>query len=74
MEMEKNDLQGELRRVLRPSTKGVDLSPASAFEALLDQRIKDMEHQLKEVKGRVNGVLFSIAGAIILQIVLGLVK
>lgn len=57
-----------LRRV------GVEVAPASAFEAVLEQRLKELEAQVEEVKGRVNGLLFLVAGTVLLEVVLRLVK
>ena len=65
------DVVGKLRR---PPPPGVDLSPASTFDALLDQRIKDLERHVGELKTRVNGLLFLVVGAVIVQVVLGLVR
>jgi hypothetical protein len=50
----------------------VELSPA-AFRAVVDERLRSLERQLDEVKGRVNGLLFLLAGAVASQIVLRLV-
>jgi hypothetical protein len=47
------------------------LSPA-AFRAVVDERLRGVERQLDEVKGRVNGLLFLLAGAVASQIILRL--
>ncbi len=47
------------------------LSPG-AFRAVIDERLRNLERQLDEVKGRVNGLLFLLAGAVASQIVLRL--
>ncbi len=44
----------------------------SAFRAVVDERLRSLERQLDEVKGRVNGLLFLLAGSVAAQIVLGL--
>ncbi|MBI4232897.1 MAG: hypothetical protein HY686_00460 [Chloroflexi bacterium] len=80
--MGQRDLAGALRRLWgRPRTEGtaqggrpLDLSPASAFDALLDQRIREVERGLDEVKGRVNGLIFLVVGAVVAQVVLGLIR
>ena len=68
------ELDDAVRRLRRPANKGVDTSPDSPFEALLELRMKALERQVEEVKGRVNGLLFAVLAAIVIQLVLGLVK
>ena len=57
----------------RPARIAVDLSPGSPFEALLDARLMALEQQVDEVKGRIHGLMFLVAGAVIVQVVMGLV-
>ena len=45
-----------------------------AFRAVIEERLRNLERQLDEVKGRVNGQLFLLAGSVAAQIVLGLAK
>jgi hypothetical protein len=52
----------------------VDISPDSPFDALLEQRLKHLERQVEELKGRVNGLMLAVAGAVIVQIILGLLR
>lgn len=40
----------------------------AAFRAVVYQRLGNLEEQLREVKGRVNGLIFLIAGAVVVQI------
>jgi len=47
------------------------LSPG-AFRAVVDERLRNLERQLEEVKGRVSGLLFMLAGAVATQVVLRL--
>jgi hypothetical protein len=68
------ELDDAIRRLGQPARKGVDTSPESPFEALLDLRMKALERQVEEVKGRVNGLLFAVIAAIVIQLVLGLVR
>ncbi len=46
---------------------------AAAFRAVVEERLRNMERQLDEVKGRVNGLIFLLAGAVAVQFVLRLV-
>ena len=43
-----------------------------AFRAVVEERLRGLDRQLDEVKGRVNGLLFLLAGSVAAQIVLGL--
>ncbi len=45
---------------------------ASAFRAVVEERLRSLERQLDEVKGRVNGLIFLLAGAVAAQFVLRL--
>lgn len=47
-------------------------SPA-AFRAVVEERLRSLERQLDEVKGRVNGLIFLLVGAVAAQFVLRLV-
>ncbi len=71
--------RGLLERTLRqigrrretPSAP-VRLSP-QAFRAVIDERLRSLERQIDEVKGRVNGLIFLLAGTVAAQLILGLV-
>ena len=52
----------------------VDLAPASAYEALTRQMVERLAEDLEEIKGRLDGLLFMIAGAIVLDVVLRLAE
>ena len=43
-----------------------------ALDATVDLRLQNLERQLDEVKGRVNGLIFLLAGAVATQVVLRL--
>lgn len=60
---------GRLRRA-RQRRQQVNLGPDSPFDALLDQRIKELERQVGELKVRINGLIFTMVGAVLLQLVL----
>jgi hypothetical protein len=44
----------------------------AAFRATVDERLRNLERQLDEVRGRINGLLFLLAGAVATQVVLRL--
>ncbi|MFH1142015.1 MAG: hypothetical protein V1724_10265 [Chloroflexota bacterium] len=72
--MSSEDWQGAIRNLKKPAPQAVDLSPRSPFDALLDQRLKGLEHQVEELKGRLYGLMFLVAGAVVVQIVLSFFK
>ena len=68
--MESDELKDALRKLRRPRPPEVDLSPASTFDALLDQRLGHLERHVEELKTRINGLVFLVIGAVVAQIVL----
>lgn len=46
------------------------LSEAAAFRARVDERLRSLEAEVAEVKTRINGLLFFIAGTVLAQGVL----
>ena len=72
--MSSEELQEAIRKLRNAASQGVDLSPKSPFDALLDERLKGLERQVEELKGRVYGLMFLVAGAVIVQIVLSFFK
>jgi hypothetical protein len=49
---------------------GVELKPASAYEAVTRQMVAGLADDLREIKGRLNGLLFMVAGTVLLDVVL----
>ena len=47
---------------------------AAEFRAATEQRLRSLEREVAEVKGRINGLIFVVAGAVFAQIVLKLVQ
>ncbi len=72
--MGSEDLKNAMRRLRGSSPRGVNLSPSSTFDALLDQRMGHLERTVDELKTRVNGLVFLVAGAVIVQVVLRLLE
>ena len=68
--MDSDRLKDAIRRLRRPQTSEVDLSPASTFDALLDQRLDHLERHVEELKKRINGLLFLVLAAVVAQVVL----
>ena len=47
---------------------------AAAFRVAVELRLGNVERELGEVKGRVNGLIFLVAGTVVTQVVLKLVQ
>lgn len=52
----------------------VDLAPASAYEVQNRQMLEHLSSELGELRNRLNGLLFLLAGAIAADILLRLVR
>ena len=76
---EKDRLADALRRLVRRGSAGVapqgpGLAPPTPFDALLEARIRALERQVEEVKGRVNGLFFLLLGSLAVEVVLRLLR
>ncbi len=47
-----------------------DLAPGSIYEAVTRQMVQGLVEDVREIKGRLNGLLFMLAGAIVLDLAL----
>jgi hypothetical protein len=67
-------LEEMIARLRRPAAPAEPLDglSAAAFRAVVDERLRGLERQIDEVKGRVNGLLLLLAGAVATQFVLRL--
>ena len=70
-EVMREDDERRRTRADRESVR-VDLSPASAYEAVTRQMVEALADDLREIKGRLNGLLWMVAGAIVIDIVIRL--
>ncbi len=61
---------GRFRR--QPKGQGIDLSPDTPFDALMELRIRELDKQVGELKGRLNALIFTVLGALIVQVLLGI--
>lgn len=76
---DQRSIEQEVRRLLRRwrmlrRTPPVTLTPGSPFEALLEQRIAGLMAQVDELKGRVNGLIFVVLGAAVLELLMRLLR
>ncbi len=78
--MSRDELKDTIARLARglrqknPATspKALDISPSSAFEVMVQERLRNTEAKLGEVNGRVNSLIFAVVGAVVLQVILRL--
>jgi hypothetical protein len=65
--MRDGTLEAEIGRVVQ---RGRRIGAEAAFRATVEGRLTSLESQLEEVKTRLNGLLFFIAGTVIAQVLL----
>jgi len=78
--IEHRDIAGDaLRRLMRrwrdgqrAVPDGVETMSAPAFRANVTERLRSLEREVAEVRSRVNGLLFVVAGAAATQVLLRL--
>jgi len=56
----------------RSSSPGLEMRPGSAYEAVTRQMVEGLGEDLREIRGRLNGLLWMVAGAIVLDVVMRL--
>ncbi len=70
-------LKQAIGRLVRKSSMNrqinVNTTPGCAFGAVEEQRLRNLEQQLDEIKNRVNGLLYTLVGAVVLEIVMRLI-
>jgi len=69
------ELKSEIQRLRdkRAKSLGVDLEPASTYEVVTRQMVESLQEELREVRGRINGLLFLLVGMMIGEVLLRLV-
>jgi hypothetical protein len=55
-----------------PRRETVSLEPATAYEAVTRQMVVGVSEELREIKARLNGLLFVAAGSLLLDVALRL--
>lgn len=50
----------------------ISLEPATAYEAVTRQMVVGLSEEFREVKARLNGLLFMVAGSLLLDVALRL--
>jgi flagellar biosynthesis/type III secretory pathway protein FliH len=54
--------------------EGTEASSGDPFRAVVEERLHHLEQQLGEVKGRVNGLIFLVAGTALTQVIIKLIQ
>jgi IS4 transposase len=49
-------------------------SNGDPFRAVVEERLRHLEQQLGELKGRVNGLIFLVAGTALTQVIIKLIQ
>jgi hypothetical protein len=60
--------EAEARRAAKPSRGG------DAFRVRVEERLRNLEQQVNEVKGRVNGLIFLVAGTALTQVIMKILQ
>jgi hypothetical protein len=55
-----------------PERESISLEPSSAYEAVTRQMVLGLTEDLREIKSRLNGLLFMVAGSLLLEVALRL--
>jgi IS4 transposase len=65
----------QLRRRQQAAEKE-DARPSNGdpFRAVVEERLRHLEQQLGELKGRVNGLIFLVAGTALTQVIIKLIQ
>jgi hypothetical protein len=64
--------EAEVRKSLRRlrAHPPVEMRPGSAYEAVTRQMVEGLADDLKEIRGRLNGLLWMVAAAILVDVVM----
>lgn len=61
-----------MRRRPAVEREPVEHLSTGAFRAVVDTRLSSLDRQLDELKGRINGLLFLVAGTVLAQVIIRL--
>jgi len=71
--MGSEELVSAVRRLARPRP-AAEVRPGCPFGHVVEQRLRVLEGAVFEIRGRVNALLFLVAGAVLAEVVLRLVR
>jgi len=64
-------------RIRNPRREGsayaFEMSPGCPFGALVEERLKNMEGNIQELKGRINGLISLLLGVVLVEVIMRLV-
>jgi hypothetical protein len=66
-----DELKAEVERLRRPKA-GVGMEPATAYEAVTRQMVEGLRDELREIRGRINGLLFIMVGTVVTEVAMRL--
>jgi len=78
--MARDELKQVLGQLLRhpanavPKAVPVDATPGCTFGVVMEQRLTFLEKGLGELKSRLNGLIFLVMGAVLVEVILRLVR
>ncbi|MGC4191537.1 MAG: hypothetical protein QM589_10285 [Thermomicrobiales bacterium] len=52
-----------------PSSEGIEVRPANAYEAVTRQMVETVQEDLREIKGRLNALVFAIVGGVAIDVI-----
>jgi IS4 transposase len=65
----------QLRRGrLAAQKEGAKPSSGDSFRAVVEERLRHLEQQLGDLKGRVNGLIFLVAGTALTQVIIKILQ
>ncbi|MDP2662783.1 MAG: hypothetical protein Q8R28_18870 [Dehalococcoidia bacterium] len=65
---------GHRWRAARPPSAPLSLTPGCAYGVRYAQLVEDLQKDLAEVKARLNGLIFLLAGAVALEVVMKVLR
>jgi len=72
-----NRLKSTIRRLLDRNTRRDGwrdtVTPGCAFGSLVEQRLRYVERELQETRGRVNGLLFLLVALVTAEVIISIV-
>ncbi|MBI2908092.1 MAG: hypothetical protein HYX92_10620 [Chloroflexi bacterium] len=73
--MGSDELKEAIRRLARGAQHPrprLDMAPGCAYGAIVGERLQALEKEIAEAKTRLNGLIFVVVGAVVVQIILRL--
>lgn len=68
------DAVARFRRPAGGDSRTSDRISAAAFRAAVEQRLRNLERDMSELKSRLNGLIFLVIGTVVTQVTLRLVQ